>query len=218
MSHLQILIADDHEVVRRGLRLLLESQPGWEVCDEAVDGREAVAKALKLKPDVAILDMSMPELNGLETTRQILKGLPKTEVLMLTMYDTEEMAREVVEAGARGYVLKSDASQELITAVASLARHKPYFTTRVAQMVVDGFLGRATVPNRGGLPGMRLTAREREIVQLVAEGKSSKEVATALGISVKTAETHRTNLMRKLDLHSTSELVRYAIRNKIVEA
>lgn len=218
MTTVRILVADDHEIVRQGLRALLEAQPGWQVVAEAVDGREALDKAKRLHPDVVVLDVSMPNLNGLEATRQIRKALPQTEVLILTMHDSEQLVREVLEAGARGYVLKSDAGRELVTAVESVRQSKPHFTSRVSEIVLDGYLnagGRAEVYSAPRT--VRLSPREREIVQLLAEGKSNKEVAAALHISVKTAETHRTNLMRKLDLHSISELVRYAIRNKMVE-
>jgi DNA-binding NarL/FixJ family response regulator len=214
----RILVADDHEIVRQGLRALLETQPGWQVVAEAVDGREALDKAKRLRPDVVVLDVSMPNLNGLEATRQIRKALPETEVLILTMHDSEQLVREVLEAGARGYVLKSDAGRELVTAVESVRKSKPYFTSRVSEIVLDGYLNAGGRSDAYNVPrSVRLSPREREIVQLLAEGKSNKEVAAALHISVKTAETHRTNLMRKLDLHSISELVRYAIRNKMVE-
>jgi DNA-binding NarL/FixJ family response regulator len=218
VSAVRILVADDHEIVRQGLRALLEAQPGWQVVGEAIDGREALDKAKRLRPDVVVLDVSMPNLNGLEATRQIRKALPETEVLILTMHDSEQLVREVLEAGARGYVLKSDAGRELVTAVESVRNSKPYFTSRVSEIVLDGYLHAGERSDAFNAPrAVRLSPREREIVQLLAEGKSNKEVAVALHISVKTAETHRTNLMRKLDLHSISELVRYAIRNKMVE-
>jgi DNA-binding NarL/FixJ family response regulator len=218
VSAVRILVADDHEIVRQGLRALLEAQPGWQVVAEAIDGREALDKAKRLRPDVVVLDVSMPNLNGLEATRQIRKALPETEVLILTMHDSEQLVREVLEAGARGYVLKSDAGRELVTAVESVRNSKPYFTSRVSEIVLDGYLHAGERSDAFNAPRtVRLSPREREIVQLLAEGKSNKEVAVALHISVKTAETHRTNLMRKLDLHSISELVRYAIRNKMVE-
>jgi len=218
VSAVKILVADDHEIVRQGLRALLETQPGWQVVGEAVDGRDAVDKTKRLQPDVAVLDVSMPNLNGLEATRQIRKASPETEVLILTMHDSEQLVREVLEAGARGYVLKSDAGRELVTAVETVRKKKPYFTSRVSEIVLDGYLHAGTRADAFNAPrAVRLSPREREIVQLLAEGKSNKEVAVALHISVKTAETHRTNLMRKLDLHSISELVRYAIRNKMVE-
>jgi DNA-binding NarL/FixJ family response regulator len=213
----RIFVADDHEVVRRGLCALLQAQPDWEVCGEAADGREALEKTQKLKPDVVILDIGMPSLNGLEATRQILKINPQTKILILTLHDSDQVVREVLNAGARGFLLKSDAARDLVAAVEALRRDKTYFTSKVAAMVLEGFLKNgapaavAATPNRG-----RLTPREREIVQLLAEGKSTKEVAVALGLSVKTAETHRSNIMRKLELHSVSDLVLYAVRNNIV--
>ncbi len=216
MATVRILIADDHEVVRHGLRALLEAQPGWEVCGEADHGRQAVDKAKQLNPDVVILDISMPELNGLEAARKIIKAIPSAKVLILTMHDSEQAVREVLEAGAQGYLLKSDAGRDLVAAVDALRKHKTFFTSRVAEMVLHGNVrGSAATPPKK--PRDRLTPREREIVQLLAEGKSSKEVAVSLGLSVKTAETHRANIMRKLDLHSISDLVRYAVRNNIVE-
>jgi DNA-binding NarL/FixJ family response regulator len=217
MSKVKILVADDHDIVRQGLRALLESQSGWEVCAEAVTGREAVKKAEESKPDVVVMDISMPELNGLEATRLILKAVPQAEVLILTMHDSEELIREVLDAGARGYVLKSDAGRDLVAAVDALRQHKPFLTSRVSEMVLHGYLRGDTQSNKAEPARSRLTQREREIVQLLAEGKSNKEIASTLGISVKTAETHRANIMNKLGLHSVTELVRYAVRNKIVE-
>ena len=213
----RILVADDHEVVRRGLCALLQAQPDWEICGEANDGREALDKAQKLKPDAVILDIGMPSLNGLEATRQILKLNPQTKVLILTLHDSDQVVREVLNAGARGFLLKSDAARELVAAVEALRRDKTYFTSKVATMVLEGYLKNGT-PGAAPAPPSRsrLTPREREIVQLLAEGKSTKEVAVALGLSVKTAETHRSNIMRKLELHSVSDLVLYAVRNNIV--
>jgi DNA-binding NarL/FixJ family response regulator len=222
MANLRLLVADDHDVVRKGVRTLLEEQPGWEVAAEAADGREAVEKAKQVQPDVTILDLSMPELNGLEAAREILKSV-QTKVLILTMYDSDPLIRQTLEAGARGYLLKSDAGRDLVSAVDALRRNKTFFTPKVAQMVLEGYLGRPA--KEGGEEdtnrsknGLRLTARQKQILQLLAEGKSSKEVAVALNISVKTAETHRANIMRRLDCHSVTELVRYAIRNHIIEA
>lgn len=216
MGVLRIMVADDHEVVRKGLVALLQAQPEWQVCGEAGDGREAVEKAIQLKPDILILDIGMPSLNGLEATRQILKTIPNARVLILTLHDSDQVVREVLNAGARGFLLKSDAARDLVAAVDALRHDKTYFTSKVAAMVLEGYL-------KGGTPGAvitpgrnRLTPREREIVQLLAEGKSTKEVAVALGLSVKTAETHRSNIMRKLQLHSVSDLVLYAVRNNIV--
>ena len=218
MAPLRLLVADDHEVVRKGLCALLSAQPGWEVAAEASDGREAVEKAKKFKPDVTVLDIGMPYLNGLEAARQILKEVSNTKVLILTMHDSDALIREVLNAGARGYVLKTDAGSDLVNAVDAVRRNKTFFTPKVAQMVLDGYLKRDTKPDEAESPSARLTPRQREIVQLLAEGKSSKEVAVALSLSVKTAETHRANIMRRLNCHSVSELVRYAIRNKIIEA
>ncbi|MBZ5497307.1 MAG: response regulator transcription factor [Acidobacteriia bacterium] len=215
MKPVRILVADDHEVVRRGVCTLLESQPGWEVVGEAITGRDAVKKAEKLRPDVVVLDISMPELNGLEATRQIVKAAPQSEVLILTIHDSEHVARQVLAAGARGYVLKSDAGRNLLTAVDTLRQHKPFFTSAVSEMVLRDFLKSSKSQEES--TSDRLTHREREIVQLLAEGKSNKEVASILGISVKTAETHRRNVLSKLNLHSISDLIHYAIRNKIIE-
>ena len=216
MGVLRIMVADDHEVVRKGLVALLQAQPDWQVCGEAGDGREAVEKAVQLKPDILILDIGMPSLNGLEATRQILKTIPNARVLILTLHDSDQVVREVLNAGARGFLLKSDAARDLVAAVDALRHDKTYFTSKVAAMVLEGYLkggtaGAVITPGRN-----RLTPREREIVQLLAEGKSTKEVAVALGLSVKTAETHRSNIMRKLQLHSVSDLVLYAVRNNIV--
>ena len=219
MASLRLLVADDQDVVRTCVRALLEEQPGWEVVAEASNGREVVEKAKLLRPDVTILDLIMPELNGLEAAREILKSVP-TKILILTVYDSDPLIRQTLEAGAQGYVLKSDAGRDLVSAVDALRRNKTFFTPKVAQMVLEGYLGRPSKTNEddSNKVGLRLTARQRQILQLLAEGKSSKEVAAALNISVKTAETHRANIMRRLDYHSVSELVRYAIRHHVIEA
>jgi DNA-binding NarL/FixJ family response regulator len=210
----RILVADDHQVVRTGLRALLESKSGWQVCAEAANGRDAVEKARDLQPDVAVLDIGMPLLNGVEATRQIHKLSPNTEVLILTMHDSELLVQEVLDAGARGYILKDDADRTLIAAVDALRRHKPYLSSRVSEAARSA--GGGTESDRSSRS--RLTPRQREILQLLAEGKSNKEVAGVLGISVKTAETHRANIMLKLNFHSITELVRYAVRNKIIQS
>ncbi|HZQ23796.1 MAG TPA: response regulator transcription factor [Terriglobales bacterium] len=215
MSPLRILVADDHEVVRRGLCSLLKSHVGWEICAEAADGREAVEKVTELRPDVVILDIGMPNLNGLAAARQILRHNPQQKVLILTVTDSEQVVREVLEAGARGFVLKSDAARDLLTAVESLQKERTFFTSRVGEMVLTGYLGGNNSSAKPTIP--TLTPREREVVQLLAEGKSTKEVASILDLSTKTAETHRSNIMRKLGIHSVSELVLYAIRNNIVQ-
>ncbi len=214
MNTVRILLADDHEVVRQGLRRLLETQPGWEICGEAADGRQAVDMAKRLQPGVVVLDFGMPGLNGTEATRQILKDLPRTEVLILTMHTSEILIREALEAGARGYVLKSDAARDLVSGVHALIAHKPFLSPSVSGVVVDRFLKSSEEDG----PRIPLTPREQEVIKLLAEGKSNKEVAAVLDISVKTAEAHRANLMHKLNLSSLSDLVRYAIRNGIVEA
>jgi DNA-binding NarL/FixJ family response regulator len=213
----RILVADDHAVVRAGLRTLLESRPGWQVCGEAANGREAVEMASKLKPDVAVMDIGMPLLNGVEATRQIRRVSPETEVLILTMHESEQMVEKVQEAGALGYILKDVADSTLISAVEMLRRHKPFASARVSQSFLRAGSRHPESPDRRERARGRLTQREREIIQLLAEGKSNKEVAGVLGISVRTAETHRANIMLKLDLHSIVELVHFAVRNKIIE-
>jgi len=214
MPPLRILVADDHDVVRTGLRTLLESRKGWLVCAEATNGRDAVEKAREYKPDVAVLDIGMPLLNGVEATRQIRKLSPATEVLILTMHDSEMMIQSVLEAGARGYIVKDDAGRNLLAAVDAVHRRKPFLSSRVSDAAA-----RVATSETSGMErtARQLTPREREIVQLLAEGKSNKEIATFLNISVKTAETHRANIMLKLNFHSVTELVRYALKNKIIQ-
>lgn len=215
LNNLRILIADDHEIVRRGLKTLFLSRPGWVICGEATTGREAVTLAAQHLPDIVVMDISMPELNGLEATRQIRKRLPKTEVMILSLHYSDQLVREVLDSGARAYLLKSDASRDLLGAVEALAHHRAFFTSGAARTLIDGFCKPTSV--QPPMMHKSLSPREREIVQLVAEAKSSKEIAVTLGITVKTAETHRSNIMRKLEIHSVSELVRYAVKNNMIE-
>jgi DNA-binding NarL/FixJ family response regulator len=214
----RILLADDHDVVRRGLKALLQECSGWEICGEALSGREAVDLAQQMQPDVAIVDLMMPDLNGLETTRQIRKVSERTQVLIFTMHHNESLIHDVLEAGARGYLLKTDAERHIVTAVETLLRRQPYFSAQVSETVLEGFLrsGRQASANAAAVP--RLTPREREVVQLLAEGHRNKRIAQMLGISIKTVETHRTTLMRKIGVKSIVELVRYAVRNHLTEA
>jgi DNA-binding NarL/FixJ family response regulator len=217
LNKLRILIADDHEIVRHGLVALIKGHPDWVVCAESNNGSDAVAKAKELKPDVAILDIGMPVLNGFEATRQITRDNPQIKILILTLSDSDEVVQTVLNAGARGFLLKSDAARDLIAAVEALQHNKTFFTSRVAQMVLAGYLSKAHASSRPELTLPSLTPRERQIVQLLAEGRSTKEVACHLNLSVKTAETHRSNIMRKLGVHSISELVLYAVRNNIIQ-
>jgi DNA-binding NarL/FixJ family response regulator len=209
---IRILVADDHDIVRRGLRSLFHSR-GWEVCCEATTGEEAVAGAEWCRPDVAVLDAVMPGLDGLAATRRIRLRLPETEVLVFTMHETEELVADVLASGAHGYVLKTDPSRYLLAAVESLARHACFVTPTLSDSLV-GALGRRASGRGARGP---LTNREREVVRLLAHGRANREVAGALGISVKTVESHRSNLMRKLELGSIVDLVRYAVRNRLVE-
>jgi DNA-binding NarL/FixJ family response regulator len=218
MKNLRILIADDHDIVRRGIKSLIEARPEWKVCDEAHSGREAVAKAEEKKPDIVILDISMPELNGLEAARRIKKVSPNSEILILSVHYSDQLIKDILDVGVRGFIVKSDSDRDLIVAVEALANHKPFFTSMATEVMLNNFQRPGSAVPTPGARTSRLTSREREIVQLLSEGKSSKEVASSLGISVKTAETHRANIMRKLEIHSVSELVRYAVRNQIIEA
>jgi DNA-binding NarL/FixJ family response regulator len=218
MNEVRILLADDHEVVRKGVRLLIEKVSGWSVCGEAGTGRQAIALAEELNPDVIVLDINMPDLNGLDAIRQIKRTIPKVETLVFTGIENEKLVHDVFEAGARSYILKSDISSHLVSAIEAVAQHKTYFTNKISEIVFARYLHGKTRPSSEMEPGSRLTPREREIVQLLAEGKSNKQVAANLGISVKTAETHRAAIMRKLGFEAFSDLVRYAIRNHIIEA
>ena len=214
MKPVRILIADDHEIVRQGVRAVLEQQAGWVVCGEASSGREAVTKAIDLQPDIVVLDVSMPELSGLEATRQIRRAVP-AKIVILSVHESDQVVTEVLDAGAQGYVLKTDAGRTLVEAIRALLGGKDFFTQRV-HGITDRRMTARRVPADRRAPG-RLTPREREVLQLLSEGKSNKEIAVVLGMTTKTAETHRAHIMAKLELHSMSALVRYAIRNRIVE-
>ena len=216
MSSVRILIADDHELIRRGLVASLAERPDWTIVAEAADGRQACELAALHAPDIAVLDLTMPELNGLDVTRQIRASTPKTRILIVTAHESDQLIREVLDAGAMGYVLKSDAGRVLVQAIEALLDERPFFTSKVARFVLDGYL-RSTEDSASPATG-GLSPRERHIVQLLAEGSNNKEVARTLQLSVKTVETHRSNIMRKMEFGSLADLVRYAIRNKIVDA
>ena len=212
---LRILVADDHELVQRGIRGLLRARRGWTVVGEAMNGREAVEKAHRLKPDVAILDISMPGLDGLQAARRIREAVPTTEVVVLTMHESDQMVRRVIDAGARGYVLKSDLATHLVKAVKHVSAGKMFLTPRVSDIVVRGFLTTGKESDLAAHSQARPTPREVEIIRLLAEGKANKEIAGKLGITVRTVETHRAKIMLKLGLHSLAELIHYAIRHGI---
>jgi two-component system response regulator NreC len=217
MRPLRILIADDHEVVREGVRALIEHEPGWQVCGTATNGQEAVHTAKKMKPHVAILDMAMPNLDGLEALREIKRALPNTEVVIFSAHHSEEVIEQLFESGAKSYIQKSDAGRYLVAAIRSIAEHKPFFTSEISQVLFAKFLSGSGGKKQSGQEHT-VTARERDVIRLLAAGNSNKEVANSLGISIRTAETHRATLMRKLGLDSLAALVRYAIRNNIIEA
>jgi two-component system response regulator NreC len=216
-SRIRILIADDHALIREGTRVVIDRQSGWEVCGQASNGREAVDQAVALKPDVVLLDMTMPELNGLDAAVQIMRKVPGTEVALLSAYGSEDLIRSAFEAGVKSFILKTEAEDFLVEAIKSLARHERFLTPRVSQILFSELLER---PKGGGAesePAERLTPREREVVQFLTEGKTNKEVAEKLQISVRTAENHRANVLRKLGLDSVVDLVRYAIRNQLID-
>lgn len=216
----RILVADDHAVVRRGLRALLESQPGLEVCWEASTGTEALEYVRRGKPDLVVLDLTMPEMNGLDVTRAVREQSPSTSVLVLTMHFSEELAREVLRAGALAYVLKSDADTELLAAIDHVRHNQPFFTGTLAASMAESFVrgtDESPTAQSGPLPGFPLTHREVEIIQLLAEGKSNKQAAAELGIAARTVESHRTRVMKKMSFHSFSDLVRFAVKNNLVE-
>ncbi|HEX4631309.1 MAG TPA: response regulator transcription factor [Chthoniobacterales bacterium] len=215
---LRILVADDHDIVRRGTRAVLESHPGWQVCGLAANGREAVARAIELKPDIVVIDMTMPELNGVDAAIQIKRQLPDTEILMFSGHESEDLIRRAFEAGVKSFIFKSEAHNSLVDAVDALSQHKPFFTAKVSEILFSNIVNRTDDGPRDETdPGQTLSAREREIVQLIAGGKSNKEVAEAFEISVRTVETHRASILRKLNLDSVAGLVRYAIRNHLIE-
>ena len=209
---IRILLVEDHMMVRKGLRSLLENETGIEVVDEAGNGREAIQKVESLKPDIVLMDISMPTLNGLDATRQIKRQHPDMKILILTMHTAEEYVFEVLDAGASGYVVKQSAPNELVTAIHAVSRGETYLSPKVSGIVVQEILNGVLKKKKEH----RLTEREREIVQLIAEGHSNREIADTLHISIKTVDTHRSNLMEKLDLHSIADITRYAIRNKII--
>jgi DNA-binding NarL/FixJ family response regulator len=217
-KRLRILVADDHELIRRGIRGVLRARRGWTVVGEAMNGLEAVEKANRLKPDVAILDISMPDLGGLQATRQIRESVPTTQVVVLTMHESDQMVRRVLDAGALGYVLKSDLATHLVKAVKSVSGGKLFLSPRVSDIVLKGFLtaGNQSEPTQHAQA--RPTLREVEIIRFLAQGKANKEIAAELGITLRTAETHRARIMVKLGLHSLAELIHYAIRHKIIPA
>lgn len=217
-KRVRILIADDHDIVREGLRKILEGYPHWVLCGEARNGRQAVSLCQEMKPDIAVLDISMPELNGVDASLQIRKVSPRTEILVFTMHESEHLVRSILAAGARGYLLKSDPAQNLIEAIASLADHRPYFNAHVSETILTGYL-HAQAQEAPSSPerGASLTGREREVLQLLAEGRPNKEVARRLGVGVKTVETHRCAIMRKIGANSIVDVVLFAIRNHIVD-
>ena len=217
MKPLRILVADDHQLFRNGVRALLQSHANWEICGEASTGFEAVAQAKELLPDVVILDIGMPDLNGADAARRIRMASNNTEILILSVHYSDQLIREIIDAGANGYVLKTDSDRDLLIAIEALARHKQFFTSKATEVIESetsssGAAKKSPQPFRD-----RVTSREREIIQLLCEGKKNKEIASLLSISIKTVETHRSNVMRKLEVHNTSELVRYAVRNQIIE-
>jgi DNA-binding NarL/FixJ family response regulator len=214
---MRIVLADDHDVVRAGLRNLIAEKPGWSIVAEARNGTEALERIIATQPDVAILDIQMPGLNGLEIAREIAKRGCKTRILILTIHTSDQLIREVLDAGAKGYVLKTDAVRDLADAVESVHRGKPFFTSKVTDMVMNGYLAKTKDQDMPDKSRTRLTPRQSEIVKLFAEGNTSKQVAQKLGMTTKTAETHRANIMKRLGCHSSAELTRFALHNKIVE-
>lgn len=216
---LRILIVDDHEIVREGLRTILERHPGWIVCGEAATGRQALAEAIRLRPDVVLMDISMPELNGLDATPQILEKVPTAKILILSAHDSERLVRQMLASGARGYMLKTDAGRDLTTAVQALADGRLFFTASVSNVVLGDYQQQSAAPRDvlRQLPAT-LSPRERQVLQLLAEGQTNKEVAFQIGTSIKTVENQRSKIMAKLNLHSLTDLVRYAIQNELIQS
>jgi DNA-binding NarL/FixJ family response regulator len=216
MPPLRILVADDHYVIRVGVRTVLEERSEWKICGEVATGAAAIERTEALKPDVLILDISLPDMSGLEVAKRILSSSSRVEVLMLSVHASETLIRECIKAGARGYVVKSDSVQDLVAAVETIAKHQPFFTPSASAVILSNYHLDGPVTEVSEMIRGRLTSREKEIVQLLAEGKSSRKIASDLGISYKTAENHRTNIRRKLGVHNLTQLVRYAVRNQII--
>ncbi len=215
MSAFRILVADDHPIFRFGLCSLLSSHKGWEICGEAADGREAVEKCKSLKPDLLTLDICMPKLNGVDAARQILTNDPRQRILVVTDVNSEQVVQDCLATGVRGWIFKSDGMEDLTLAVEELLRNKPAFNKRVSDLIMEGYLRRHSAGS--GMPEVsRLTSREREVLQLLSEGRTNKEISITLDVAVKTIETHRSHMMSKLKLHSVAELVMYAVRNDII--
>ncbi len=215
MSEIRVLLADDHGIVRRGLRYLLENSPSFRVVGEAGDGREAVKLAEELTPDVVVMDIAMPNLNGLDATAQIVKKCPATGVIILSMHSDETYLVRALSAGAKGYLLKDSAEADLIRAVEAVSQGRPFFSPAIAETLLEDYMRRLRQQNLKDSYDL-LTDREKEVLQLLAEGKANKEVATLLNLSLYTVETHRANLMQKLNLHNTADIVLYAVRKKII--
>jgi DNA-binding NarL/FixJ family response regulator len=216
MKTLRILIADDHGLVRRGARAILHSRPGWRVVGEAANGREAVEKAIELRPHVAVIDIGMPDLDGVEVARQIRATVPDTRVLVLTMHESDQMVRRALAAGADGYVLKSDLTEVLPKAVKVISEGKRFLTPKVSEIVVKGFLKTRSHHQQAERGAEYATPRETQVICLLAKGKTNKEIAALLGIAVRTVETHRSKVMLKFGLHSLADLIHYAIREGLV--